>query len=87
MGIRSHHIRIFVRRSSFQCGKLAWWKAVVHFFQDTREEIFENILARNFSWPEDAEVSEEAQDFIDRLIDSDTSTRLGANGTHPQKKS
>ena len=51
------------------------------FHGDTPEKVFENILARNFHWPrdEDCPVSEEAKDFMSRLMTVDPKQRLGSN--------
>ncbi|KAH8592013.1 putative Serine/threonine-protein kinase cek1 [Bisporella sp. PMI_857] len=51
------------------------------FHAGTPDEVFENILARNISWPDenDAEVSPEAKDLINKLLSIDPSQRLGSN--------
>lgn len=53
------------------------------FHADTPDQVFENILARRIDWPspeeDEAEVSEEARDLINRLLCTDPSQRLGAN--------
>jgi len=50
------------------------------FSADTANEIFDNILMRRLSWPEEASVSDEAKDLVDRLLDLNPDTRLGHNG-------
>ncbi|KIW92322.1 uncharacterized protein Z519_07306 [Cladophialophora bantiana CBS 173.52] len=51
------------------------------FNADTPEKVFDNILNRRIAWPEDdeIEVSQEARDLIDKLIQLDPRERLGAN--------
>ncbi|PPJ53440.1 hypothetical protein CBER1_00316 [Cercospora berteroae] len=52
------------------------------FNADTPEEVFQNILNRNISWPpEDEEdpVSEEAKDLVNKLMCLDPKERLGSN--------
>lgn len=51
------------------------------FHGDTPEHVFENILARKISWPddEDVQVSLEARDLMNRLLCMDLTERLGAN--------
>jgi serine/threonine-protein kinase RIM15 len=53
------------------------------FNAETQEEVFENILHRRIHWPdsEDDEVviSEDARDLINKLIQLDPQSRLGAN--------
>jgi len=51
------------------------------FHGDTPEHVFENILARKISWPHDdeAEVSPEAKDLMNKLLCMDHTKRLGAN--------
>lgn len=51
------------------------------FNADTPEEVFDNILNRRIAWPEDdeTEVSDEAKDLINKLIQLDARERLGAN--------
>ncbi len=52
------------------------------FNADTPEEVFDNIVNRRIAWPEDedeVEVSEEARDLINNLIQLDPRERLGAN--------
>ncbi|KAF2750907.1 putative response regulator receiver RIM15p [Sporormia fimetaria CBS 119925] len=51
------------------------------FHADTPDEVFQNILARRIDWPEEdeADVSAEAKDLINRLLCTDPSQRLGSN--------
>ncbi|KEF54316.1 AGC protein kinase [Exophiala aquamarina CBS 119918] len=51
------------------------------FNADTTEEVFDNILHRRIAWPEDDEfeVSVEAKDLVNQLIQLDPRERLGAN--------
>ncbi|TVY49387.1 Serine/threonine-protein kinase [Lachnellula occidentalis] len=51
------------------------------FHAGTPDEVFENILARRISWPDDADfdVSPEAKDLMNKLICLDPRERLGAN--------
>lgn len=51
------------------------------FHAETPDEVFENILARRISWPEEEnfEVSDEARDLVDKLLCIDPKQRLGAN--------
>lgn len=51
------------------------------FNAETPDEVFENILARKISWPDDEEfeVSEDAKHLINSLIKLDPKERLGAN--------
>lgn len=52
------------------------------FHDDTPEKVFENILSRRIEWHEDAiDISPDARDFMERLLCSDASRRLGAGGT------
>ncbi|GAA5827005.1 hypothetical protein JCM11251_002203 [Rhodosporidiobolus azoricus] len=51
------------------------------FHDETPEKVFENIVSRRFEWHEDAiDISPEAHDFMDRLLCSDPSKRLGTKG-------
>ncbi|GAA5995135.1 uncharacterized protein JCM10292_004556 [Rhodotorula paludigena] len=51
------------------------------FHDETPEKVFENILSRRFEWHEDVvEMSPEAHDFIDRLLNPDPKRRLGTKG-------
>jgi serine/threonine-protein kinase RIM15 len=51
------------------------------FHGDTPEQVFENILARKVSWPDDdeCEISPEAKDLMNKLLCMDPRERLGAN--------
>ncbi|KAH8674636.1 putative Serine/threonine-protein kinase cek1 [Tricladium varicosporioides] len=51
------------------------------FHASTPDEVFENILARRISWPdeEDFDVSPEAKDLMNKLLCLDPRQRLGAN--------
>ncbi|KZF23739.1 kinase-like protein [Xylona heveae TC161] len=51
------------------------------FHADTPDKVFDNILARRIDWPteEEAPVSPEARDLMERLMCSDPKTRLGSN--------
>ncbi|KAJ9643278.1 rim15, signal transduction response regulator [Knufia peltigerae] len=51
------------------------------FNAESTEEVFDNILNRRIAWPEDdeIEVSSEAKDLINKLIQLDPADRLGAN--------
>ncbi|TFK55894.1 kinase-like protein [Heliocybe sulcata] len=51
------------------------------FHADSPEKVFENILSGQIEWHEDwIEYSDEARDFMERLLTLDPSRRLGANG-------
>ncbi|KAJ9511434.1 hypothetical protein QJQ45_029913, partial [Haematococcus lacustris] len=51
------------------------------FNADTPEEIFDNILDRSISWPEDEEdMSLECRDLVDRLLHPNPFRRLGHRG-------
>ncbi|KAB8292090.1 hypothetical protein EYC80_007835 [Monilinia laxa] len=51
------------------------------FHAGTPDEVFENILARRISWPDegDYDVSDEAKDLMNKLLCVDPQQRLGAN--------
>ncbi|RFU29207.1 hypothetical protein B7463_g7148, partial [Scytalidium lignicola] len=51
------------------------------FHDETPDKVFENILARRISWPDDDEcpVSPEAKDLMNKLLCLDPPDRLGAN--------
>ncbi|ETI26519.1 hypothetical protein G647_03296 [Cladophialophora carrionii CBS 160.54] len=52
------------------------------FNADTPEQVFDNIVNRRIAWPDDdeeIEVSPEAKDLINKLIQLDPRERLGAN--------
>lgn len=57
------------------------------FHAATADEIFDNILSRRIDWhEEEVEMSDEARNFIDRLLCFDASQRLGANGAAEVKQ-
>lgn len=61
------------------------------FHAETPEKVFENILARRIDWPADEDeddpyCSPEAKDLMNRLMCTDPSQRLGANGADEIKK-
>lgn len=51
------------------------------FHAETPDQVFENILTRKISWPddEDVDVSPEAKDLINKLLCMEPQDRLGAN--------
>lgn len=51
------------------------------FHAGTPDEVFENILARRISWPDegDYDVSDEAKDLLNKFLCVDPQERLGAN--------
>lgn len=52
------------------------------FHDETPEKVFANILSRRIDWHEDEiDISLEARDFMERLLCSDASKRLGRGGT------
>ncbi|KAF9076814.1 hypothetical protein BDP27DRAFT_1283599 [Rhodocollybia butyracea] len=56
------------------------------FHDETPEKVFENILSGQIEWHEDwVDFSEEARDFMERLLVTDPSARLGANGAEEVK--
>ncbi|TFK75762.1 hypothetical protein BDN72DRAFT_809354 [Pluteus cervinus] len=56
------------------------------FHAETPEKVFENILSGHIDWHEDwVEYSEEAHDFMRRLMTLDPTERLGANGAEEVK--
>ncbi|KAI0687202.1 hypothetical protein BC835DRAFT_1419917 [Cytidiella melzeri] len=56
------------------------------FHDETPEKVFENILSGHLEWHDDyIELSDEAKDFIQRLITLDPTRRLGANGAEEVK--
>ncbi|KAL3697486.1 hypothetical protein R1sor_011562 [Riccia sorocarpa] len=68
-----------------------WWSTGVILFEfltgvppfnaDHPQVIFDNILNRKIPWPHvPEEMSDEAQDLIDRLLTEDPNERLGARG-------
>lgn len=57
------------------------------FHADTPNELFDNILSRRLEWYQDeADVSPEAHDFMDRLLCTDPKARLGAKGCDEVKQ-
>lgn len=58
------------------------------FHADMPEEVFEKILSRKIEWPdeEDDEASPEAKDLMNRLMCTDQTQRLGANGAEEVKR-
>ncbi|KAJ8086805.1 rim15, signal transduction response regulator [Marasmius tenuissimus] len=56
------------------------------FHDDTPEKVFENILSGHVEWHEEwVDFSEEARDFMQRLMTIDPECRLGANGADEVK--
>lgn len=56
------------------------------FHDDTPEKVFANILSRKIDWHEgEIDISDEARDFMERLLCSDSNRRLGAQGTEEVK--
>ncbi|KIK67976.1 hypothetical protein GYMLUDRAFT_1014585 [Collybiopsis luxurians FD-317 M1] len=56
------------------------------FHDETPEKVFENILSGHIEWHEDwVDYSPEARDFMERLLVTDPSRRLGANGAEEVK--
>ncbi|KAH7887614.1 RIM15, signal transduction response regulator [Phlebopus sp. FC_14] len=56
------------------------------FHAETPEKVFENILSGHIEWHEDwIDFSNEAKDFMQRLMDIDPTTRLGAKGADEVK--
>ncbi|KAL3417590.1 response regulator receiver RIM15p [Phlyctema vagabunda] len=51
------------------------------FHAETPDKVFENILARRISWPDEAddEVSDEAKDLMNKMLCMDPRQRLGVN--------
>jgi len=50
------------------------------------EEIFQRILSRDIDWPDESEVSKEAIDLIDKLLQVNASMRLGFQGASEVKE-
>ncbi|KAF7793640.1 hypothetical protein EIP86_004755 [Pleurotus ostreatoroseus] len=56
------------------------------FHDETPEKVFENILSGHVEWHDDyIEVSDEAKDFMKRLMTLDPTQRLGSNGAEEVK--
>ncbi|GBE79636.1 Serine/threonine-protein kinase cek1 [Sparassis crispa] len=56
------------------------------FHDETPEKVFENILSGHVEWHDDyVEVSDEAKDFMQRLMTTDATQRLGVNGADEVK--
>ncbi|KAG1844113.1 hypothetical protein C8R48DRAFT_780409 [Suillus tomentosus] len=71
LGFWCHNLRIFI------------W----HSHAETPEKVFENMLSGHIEWHEDwVEFSDEARDFMQRLMCIDPSARLGAGGADEIKR-
>jgi len=56
------------------------------FHADSPAQVFDNIISRRIEWYEDhVEYSKEARDFMERLMCTDTSKRLGFKGAEEVK--
>ncbi|KIK29322.1 hypothetical protein PISMIDRAFT_89557 [Pisolithus microcarpus 441] len=56
------------------------------FHAETPEKVFENILSGHIEWHEEwIDFSDAAKDFMQRLMDTNSATRLGANGADEVK--
>lgn len=79
-------------RGTTQDERCDWWSlgcilfeflyGIPPFNAPTTEQVFDNILNRRIAWPDDEdapEVSEEAKDLVNQLIQIDPKQRLGAN--------
>ncbi|KAH7931239.1 RIM15, signal transduction response regulator [Leucogyrophana mollusca] len=56
------------------------------FHAESPEKVFENILSGHIEWHEDwVEFSDDARDFMQRLMTIDIGSRLGANGAEEVK--
>lgn len=66
---------------SLGCIMFEFLYGVPPFNAETTEQVFDNILNRRIAWPDDEEfeVSAEAKDLINKLIQLDPDERLGAN--------
>ena len=77
-----------------------WWSLGVITYEfltgkppfncDSVDQVFEKILKRDFRWPtmesDGIEFTDEAKDFIDRLLNPNPKLRLGYNGIDDIKK-
>ncbi|KAG1904446.1 uncharacterized protein F5891DRAFT_1184660 [Suillus fuscotomentosus] len=71
LGFWCHNLRIFI------------W----HSHAETPEKVFENMLSGHIEWHKDwVEFSDEARDFMQRLMCIDPSARLGAGGADEIKR-
>lgn len=50
------------------------------FNADTPEEIFDNILDRRITWPDEEDMSPECRDLIDKLLQPNPLKRFGHRG-------
>eukprot|EP01122_Echinamoeba_exundans_P007481 TRINITY_DN2320_c0_g2_i1.p1 TRINITY_DN2320_c0_g2~~TRINITY_DN2320_c0_g2_i1.p1 ORF type:complete len:1456 (-),score=210.98 TRINITY_DN2320_c0_g2_i1:2734-7101(-) len=50
------------------------------FTAESPEKIFQNILAGSISWPDELDISYDAKNFVESLLVTDPSRRLGAKG-------
>ena len=78
-------------RGTVQDEMCDWWSLGCILFEflygmppfnaPTTEQVFDNILNRRIAWPDEdeVEVSEDAKDLINKLIQLDPKQRLGAN--------
>ena len=56
------------------------------FHADTPEKVFENILSGHVDWHEEwIDFSQDAHDFMKRLLTTDVTIRLGVNGAEEVK--
>lgn len=72
-----------------------WWSlgaimfefifGVPPFNADTAPKIFENILMRRITWHKDVEISQNARNLINSLLEIDIEKRLGTNGASEVK--
>lgn len=56
------------------------------FHAETPDKVFENILSCRIDWHEHIPVSPEARDFMERLMTSDPTQRLGYHGAQEVKQ-
>lgn len=66
---------------SLGCIMFEFLYGIPPFNADSPEQVFDNIINRRIAWPDDddVEISPEAKDLIDKLIQLDPADRLGAN--------